>query len=117
MKFDHVGLADKEITFAEIRHVAENLGFVHAEQWDYERAMFDHKMVIQDATYYLRIPVFATQGEIPKNDTIVKMMDPILGRHYYPHGVEYDDETFPQPIIDKCNAKLEQLKEIIEKDN
>ena len=113
MIFDQIGLTDKEYQLVTLRYAAESLGFVHAEQWDYERVTFDYKMVGQDATYYLRIPAIAIQGEIPKDDTIVKLLTPNLGRYYYPHGVEYEDETFPQSIIDKCNRKLEQLKEIL----
>ncbi len=116
MNFDNSGLADKELHFSTIRYAAETLGFVHAEQWDYERAMFDLKMVHHDGTFYLRVPVYAIDGDIPKDGTVVRVLTPILGKYYYPHGVEYENEEFPQAIVDKCNNKLEQLKAALEKD-
>ncbi|MCM3759318.1 YugN-like family protein [Alkalihalobacillus oceani] len=114
MKFEHIGLADKEFKFETVRYAAESIGLVHAGQWDYERVMFDYKIVNQDDIYYLRLPAYAIKGDIPHDDTIIKLMTPILGKHYYPHGVEYEGETFPQPIIDKCNKKLELLKKMLE---
>lgn len=116
MKFDHIGLADKECRFVTVRYAAESIGLVHADQWDYERATFDLKIVHFDGTYYLRVPVYAVNGEIPNEDTTVKILTPILGKYYYPHGVEYEGETFPQAVIDKCNNKLELLKKSLESD-
>ncbi len=114
VRFDHIELADKELRFETLRYACESIGLVHAGQWDYERVMFDYKIVNQGNTYYLRVPAYAIKGEIPKEDTIVKLMTPILGKHYYPHGVEYEGEEFPQQIIDKCNKKLELLKANLE---
>lgn len=114
MNFENSGLADKELQFSTIRYAAESLGFVHAEQWDYERAMFDLKMVHAEGTFYLRVPVIAVDGDIPNDSTIVRVLTPILGKHYYPHGVEYEDEHFPEGIVNKCTTKLEQLKNALE---
>ncbi|WP_088104976.1 YugN family protein [Halalkalibacter urbisdiaboli] len=114
MKFDHIEIADKELRFETLRHAAESIGLVHAGQWDYQRVTFDYKMVIKDDVYYLRVPAYAVEGEIPHDDAIVKLMTPILGKHYYPHGVEYEGETFPKAIVDKSNKKLELLKTNLE---
>jgi hypothetical protein len=114
VKFEHIELADKELKFETLRYAAESIGFIHAGQWDYQRVTFDYKIINQGDVYYLRVPAYAVKGDIPKDDTIVKLMTPMLGKHYYPHGVEYEGETFPQPIIDKCNKKLELLLKNIE---
>ncbi|WP_017727169.1 YugN family protein [Halalkalibacterium ligniniphilum] len=114
MKFEEYGFAGKELKFELLRHAAESNGFIHAGQWDYERVMFDYKILNQDDVYYLRVPAYAIKGDIPKDDTIVQMMTPILGKHYYPHGVEYEGEEFPEVIINKCKQKLELLKSSIE---
>ncbi|NEU29496.1 hypothetical protein GN156_01670 [bacterium LRH843] len=114
MKFDQVGLSDKEYTFESIRYACESVGLVHAGQWDYERATFDHKIVNQGDIYYLRVLAYAVKGDIPSSDAVVKLLTPILGKHYYPHGVEYEGETFPQSVLDKCNRKLEMLKKALE---
>lgn len=114
MKFTETGLDEHEVKFSIAHHAAESLGFVHADQWDYERAMFDYKMVHHEGTFYLRVPVYSVKGDIPAATTMVQIMPPILGKHYYPHGVEYEGETFPQAIIDKCEKKLSLLAKTIE---
>ncbi|WP_100404594.1 YugN family protein [Bacillus solitudinis] len=114
MKFDHIEIADKELRFETLRYAAESVGLVHAGQWDYERVTFDYKIINKDDVYYLRVPAYAIKGDIPHDDTIVRLMTPILGKHYYPHGVEYEGETFPKSIVEKCNKKLELLKTNLE---
>ncbi len=116
MKFDHIDIADKEMKFETLHYAAEQLGFVHAEQWDYERVIFDYKIINKGDVYYFRVPAYAIKGDIPKDDTIVKLMTPVLGKYYYPHGVEYEEETFPEPVVNKCNHKLELLKANLEKE-
>lgn len=114
MKFESIGLSEKEITFSNLEFAAEQLGFVLAGQWDYSRVTFDYKFVdnAKDEVFYLRVPGYAVKGEIPNGDSVVRLMDPILGKYYYPHGVEYDEE-FSKSLVDKCTKKLEQLKEKI----
>lgn len=112
MNFENVGLTDLEVKFATLQYVAEKLGFVHAGQWDYERVSFDYKIPSneENVTYYLRVQGYAIEGEVPNEDAKIKLLTPILGKHYYPHGVEYDEE-FSKNIVDKCTKKLNELKE------
>ncbi|WP_096199224.1 YugN family protein [Bacillus sp. FJAT-45350] len=113
MKFENIGINSEEVKFSTLKHAAESVGLVHAGQWDYERVSFDYKYEdqVENAIYYLRVQGVAVEGEIPKSDAVVKLLDPILGKHYYPHGVEYDGEDFPKAIVDKSKKKLEQFKE------
>jgi len=117
MKFENVGLAEKECDFDTLRYACESLGLVHAGQWDYERVSFDYKYVdkVDDSVYYLRVQAYAIKGEIPKSNAVVKLLMPLLGKHYYPHGVEYEGETFPKHIVDNATKKLTQLNEKLEK--
>lgn len=116
VKFTETNLENKELPFSIVHYAAETLGFVHAEQWDYERVMFDYKIVHHDGTFYLRIPAYAVKGDMPHPSTTVKLMTPILGKYYYPHGVEYGEETFPQAVLDKCRTKLTSLTKTIEQE-
>lgn len=117
MKFEETGLSNKEIEFAVAEHVLTEAGFVHAGQWDYERVTFDYKFddLVNDDVYYLRIPAYAVKGDIPSSSSVIKFLDPILGKHYYPHGVEYDGEQFPKHVIEKSNKKLEQVAALLNK--
>lgn len=113
MKFEETGLQGKHMTFEVLDEIMDECGFDRA--WDYERATYDYKMVdqVDNSTYYFRIPCFVIEGEIPKNTTRVELMMPYVGKHYYPHGVEYDEE-FPQKIIDKCLQKANTVAEKVD---
>jgi hypothetical protein len=111
MKFEKTGLTGKEVEFSVAEHVLGEAGFVHAGQCDYERVTFDYKLddIVNDSLYYLRVQAYAIKGEIPSSTSVIKFLDPILGKHYYPHGVEYSGEDFPKHILDKSNSKLEKI--------
>ncbi|AXF55502.1 YugN family protein [Salicibibacter kimchii] len=114
MKLTDFHFPDKEIGFGRLLKVMQDHGFIFGEQWDYERATFDLKMPDErDAgTFYLRVPCFTIDGDIPHDETLVKLMTPLLGRHYYPHGVEYgEDEGFPDKIINRSKQKLSAVDE------
>src|SRR5690554_2137569 len=109
MKFEETNLENLTIEYEALEEIMNKSGFYPV--YDYERVTFDYKIVdqVRDDVYYFRVQGFAIEGEIPSPRCIVKLMKPILGKHYYPHGVEYDEE-FPQNIIDKCNNKIEEIK-------
>lgn len=82
-----------------------------AGQWDYERATYDHKFQIKEGTYYLRIPGYAVEGDVGSRKAVIQLMTPLLGKHYYPHGVEYgDDEVFPNHLVKQCKQMLDNIK-------
>jgi hypothetical protein len=115
MKFEGTGITGKEVEFSVADHMLSEAGFIHAGQWDYERVTFDHKFddLVNNDIYYLRIQAFAVKGEIPSPHCTIKFLDPILGKHYYPHGVEYHEEVFPKHILDKSNKKIEQIANLL----
>ena len=115
MKFEETGISNKEVEFSEAEHVLSEAGFVHAGQWDYERVTFDYKFddLVNDDVYYLRLQAYAVKGDIPSPSCVIKFLDPILGKHYYPHGVEYSGEDFPKHIVEKSNKKLEQITSLL----
>lgn len=114
MKFDNTQLEGITIHYEELEQVMNSANFYPV--YDYERVTFDYKLMDKEneATYYLRVQGVAIEGEIPAQNSVVKLMKPILGRHYYPHGVEYD-EDFPEKVIKRCNNILNKIqKEIVE---
>ncbi|MGJ9381289.1 hypothetical protein CR203_02255 [Salipaludibacillus neizhouensis] len=106
MKFHDTGLDGLTVEYQVIEEAMEAAGFHN--QYDYERITFDYKIIdqVHDDVYYFRIPAHVTQGEIPLPHSLVEIMVPYVGKHYYPHGVEYD-EKFPKKVVDKCNKKIE----------
>ncbi|WP_416151067.1 YugN family protein [Salipaludibacillus sp. HK11] len=112
MKFEETGLEGIVIEYQALEEIMQAAGF--ADQYDYERITFDYKIIDQvfDHVYYFRVPAHVVEGEIPSPHSTVRMMVPYLGKHYYPHGVEYDEE-FPKQIVDKCKKKIESVLEKI----
>jgi hypothetical protein len=110
MKFEESGLNGKVVEFSLLEHVMESHGIIRAGQWDYERITYDYKF--EDMTngdvYYFRIPCHVLEAETETPHAKVELGTPYLGKHYYPHGVEYDEE-FPKHVTNQCNKLIEAL--------
>jgi hypothetical protein len=76
--------------------------------WDYDRMAFDRKFTLREGTFYLRIFCPAISGDVGAHDATLKILKPVIGKHYYPHGVEYDDE-FPSHLVKQCEDLLERV--------
>jgi hypothetical protein len=115
MKFADIEISGKIVQFTLLEHIMEDVGLIRAGQWDYERITYDYKFESMDSgdVYYLRVPCRAVEGEVESPYSMIEIMDPTLGKHYYPHGVEYDEE-FPKNIVDKCKKLLNRIKEEVE---
>ncbi|MDQ0159209.1 YugN family protein [Alkalibacillus salilacus] len=96
-----------------LTHVLEQNGFVLAGQWDYERATYDLKIESpeKNITYYLRLRGIAIEGDVDKGTALIQLLPPLLGKHYYPHGVEYGDEDFPNNVIDRSERVLSKVEQ------
>ncbi|HET7658145.1 MAG TPA: YugN family protein [Bacillales bacterium] len=115
MYFKESNIAGKIVRFADLEKVMYTLEMIRGGQWDWERVTYDHKFENRDTgdIYYLRVQGVAVKGEIEQSDAEIQLKTPILGHHYYPHGIEYDEE-FPDVLVRKCNEKLSQLKELLD---
>ncbi|PIC75104.1 YugN family protein [Sporosarcina sp. P17b] len=79
-------------------------------QWDYERVTFDKKYMIKEGTYYLRVFGELVEGDIDGRKATVRLKQPVLGKHYYPHGVEYgEEENFPASLVKDCELTLKKV--------
>ncbi|HET7628820.1 MAG TPA: YugN family protein [Bacillales bacterium] len=115
MNFDKAGIQGQVVRFSDLEHIMHSLEMIRGGQWDWDRVTYDHKFENRDTgdIYYLRVQGVAVKGEIEQSHAEVKLLTPILGHHYYPHGIEYDEE-FPEVLVRKCNEKLSQLKELLD---
>jgi hypothetical protein len=110
MRFEHTGIEEEVRELALLDDIMEENGFVRAGAWDYERLTYDYKIEVLKDVYYLRVQGYTVEGEIDTRHAVIQLMTPILGKHYYPHGVEYDEE-FPENIVSKCEDILKKVKE------
>ncbi|MYL33014.1 hypothetical protein GLW08_02155 [Pontibacillus yanchengensis] len=120
MKIDGVGLAGATLDLKKLDHLMDKAGFVRAGQWDYERVTYDYKLetATKGQTYYIRAQGHALEGDVDKGDAVITLMTPLIGLHYYPHGVEYGDgEEFPPSVVERANKLLERVKGLIDEFN
>ncbi|OCA83940.1 YugN family protein [Pseudobacillus wudalianchiensis] len=115
MKFENTGLENLRIDFGRLNYICKSHKLVLAGQWDYERVTFDRKFDLKEGTYYLRVFGYAVEGDVGSSDATIQLMTPILGKYYYPHGVEYgEDENFPSSLVETCEKLLADLKNEVE---
>lgn len=116
MKFENTGVDQLKADLNRLDEVMEDHGLVRAEQWDYERVSYDRKFELKEGVFYLRVLGFAVEGDVGAHKATVQLLTPLLGKHYYPHGVEYGEgEDFPKSLVSQCEKILSDIKVEIEK--
>ncbi|WP_102027468.1 YugN family protein [Salirhabdus sp. Marseille-P4669] len=115
MKFEETGIEGAVVDLRPLDYLMKKAGFVRASGWDYERVTYDYKMntSVKNETYYLRVQGHALEGNVDKGTALIELLTPVLGKHYYPHGIEYDEE-FPNNIVQRCNGILNNVKELLD---
>jgi hypothetical protein len=114
MKLENLGIEDTVIELKPLDHIMGLHAFIRAGQWDYERVTYDYKIGSneENVTYYIRVQGYAVEGDVDRKDAVIKLLTPLLGKHYYPHGVEYGEgENFPENLIERANKILEKVSE------
>ena len=111
MKFENMGYENVKADLNRLDDTMLEYGFVREGQWDYERVTYDRKFDLNEYVYYLRIMGIAVEGDVGAHKALIQLKTPLLGKHYYPHGVEYGEgENFTTSLIDQCENILSELK-------
>lgn len=114
MKFENKGFENVKADLNRLDDVMRAYGLVREGQWDYERVTYDRKFELNEGVFYLRVQGYAVEGDVGANKALIQLMTPLLGKYYYPHGVEYgEDEVFPKSVVTQCEKILTDLKEEI----
>lgn len=115
MKLENTGYENVKIDLNRLDEIMFEHGLIRAEQWDYDRVSYDRKFELKEGTFYLRVFGYAVEGDVGAHDATIQLMTPLLGKHYYPHGVEYGEgENFPSSLVAQCKKILEDAKEEID---
>ena len=115
MYFEDTGIEDLVADLSILDDIMLDHDLVRAGQWDYERVTYDKKYVIKEGTFYLRIFGYTTDGDVDTRDAIMNLKKPVIGKHYYPFGVEYgEDEHFPDSLLKDCKATLKTVHEALQ---
>ncbi|MBD7942829.1 MULTISPECIES: YugN family protein [Psychrobacillus] len=110
MYFENTGIENKVLDLNVLDDVMKKHGLIRAGQWDYERVTYDKKFEIKEGTFYLRIFGFTKEGDVGAHEANITLLKPVLGKHYYPHGVEYgENEVFPNHLVKSCDQTLKAL--------
>ncbi|MBU8915407.1 YugN family protein [Neobacillus sp. 114] len=116
MKFENTGIEEFKADINRLDDVMQQHGLVRAGQWDYERVTYDKKFELREGVFYLRIQGYSVEGDVDTFKAVIQLMTPLLGKHYYPHGVEYGEgETFPASLVNQCKKIIEDIKNEISK--
>ena len=117
MKLENTGIDESVIDVRPLTKVMGEHAFIKGESWDYERITYDYRIGSQEknVTYYIRIQAYALEGDIDSGTAVVKLLTPLLGKHYFPHGVEYgEDEEFPENLIERAKGLVKKANEALE---
>ncbi|MBU8877687.1 YugN-like family protein [Bacillus sp. FJAT-29790] len=115
MKFENTGLEKVKADLIRLDELMLAHGLVREGQWDYERVTYDRKFELKEGVFYLRVFGYTAEGDVGTNKALIQLMTPLLGKHYYPHGVEYGEgESFPKTIVSQCEKILGEIKAEIE---
>lgn len=112
MRLEDTGLDGLMLDFKPLTELLERNAFILGGSWDYERVTYDYKMEApeKNITYYVRIQGFAVEGDVDKGDAVITLMTPLLGRHYYPHGIEYgEQEGFSSGTIERARQLIQKV--------
>ena len=111
MEFENTGLENTRADVQVITDIMNKYDLISEGAWDYERITYDRKFIIREGVYYLRVFGYAVSGDIDANDAMVQLIKPVLGKHYYPHGIEYgEEEVFPEHLVKTCLEILTSVK-------
>ncbi|MFD1360224.1 YugN family protein [Lentibacillus salinarum] len=117
MKLEGTGIEEATVDVKPLDRLMGNHAFIRGGQWDYERVTYDYKIGSKEKniTYYIRIQGYAIEGDVDRGNAVIQLKTPLLGKHYYPHGVEYgEDENFPENLVDRASNLVSKVKEDID---
>ena len=115
MYIENTGIENIVTDLSVLDEIMLKHDLVRAGQWDYERVTYDKKYVIKEGTYYLRVFGYTTDGDVDTRDAIMNLKKPVIGKHYYPFGVEYgEDENFPKSLVKDCEATLKAVNKALQ---
>ncbi|WP_026692160.1 YugN family protein [Peribacillus kribbensis] len=112
MRFEGTGIEKYIAELGRLDSVMHENRLYRSEQWDYDRVNYDRKFELKEGVFYFRIQGYAVEGDVGSNKADIQLMAPILGKHYYPHGVEYGEgESFPASLVKQCENIIDTIKE------
>lgn len=113
MVLEDTGLKGVRKDFGTVDKVAKSLGF-DRWAWDYDKAVYDLKLEDEEkgTVYFLRVPAQVVQGHLENPKATLEFGDPVIGRHLFPHGLDYE-VSIPDSLEKTVKEKVAALKEAL----
>lgn len=110
MYFENTQLEDLKVSQEVLTSVMAKYGLECHGAWDYDRMAFDRCYDVKEGRFYLRVFCNAVSGDVGAHDATLNILKPVIGKYYYPHGVEYTDEVFPAHLVKECETVLAKVR-------
>lgn len=110
MRLD-VGFSEIKTNAGYLDQVLKEAGFVNDGAWDYDHITYDYKYEdhATKAVYFLRVRGEVAEGGQLDQDAILQLEEPHIGKHLFPHGIDYDADI-PAKIQESAKKKLSDIK-------
>lgn len=116
MKFENTEIEKLKADLNRLDEVMLEHGLVREGQWDYERVTYDRKFELKEGVFYLRIRGYAVEGDVGAHKATIQILTPLLGKYYYPFGVEYGEgEQFPTSLVNQCKKIIDEVTAEVKK--
>lgn len=110
MYFDNKTIENVVVEQQLLASIMEKNGLECHGAWDVDRMTFDKRFDLKEGRFYLRVFCAAISGDVGNRSAVLKISKPALGKYYYPHGVEYENEVFPTHLVKECEQILANVK-------
>ncbi|MBM7096274.1 MULTISPECIES: YugN-like family protein [Alteribacter] len=93
-------LENQEYELIELEQKLKPLGYVIGGGWEYDHGYFDYVMNDESSYLCVRLPFFATDGELDRKGVEVQLGRPFLLAHKYQRGLD-DNVQDPNPLTNQ----------------
>lgn len=85
---EQTSIENKQGNFALLRDFFEEHGYVVGGNWDYHQGYFDKQIGNEQGYLFVRIPVFAEDGDFGEETAQLRIGTPFLLHHQYNPGMD-----------------------------
>ena|SRR5690625_1645081 len=86
----------KQMYFGQAKNELKQFGLVIGGNWDYDRGMFDgvmHRERDEGETIYIRLPFEVMEGELDREDALIRFQKPYVIKHVVHVGLDKDENS------------------------
>src|SRR5699024_4482765 len=104
MKVENTGIDNKVIDILALNRTMGEHALILSESWDNGRVIYDYRTIAQEKndSYNIGNLGEAREADVDTKTAVIKLKTLLLGKHYYPHGIEEgEDVNFPNILVER----------------